>query len=304
MRTRALKSLLLVGLIGCLGVLSGCITAEVKAAGKAVDAARMAGKDKQCPAEFQAAEQMAAQARALCNMCKAQEANAMANEAMTKVNALCPAKPTPAPEPVRTPPPAAAPTASLSAAPASVEQGGCANLNWSTTNASTVAIDSGVGSLDANGSKQVCPSSTTRYTLSATGAGGTRTDSTTVTVTPKAAPAPTARLTIHVNFDTSKWDIRKDDHADLQKAEAFVRKYPNCKIEVDGHTDSRGSDAYNQTLSERRAEAVKKFLLDKGAVTNANITTKGFGKNNPIADNATAKGRAENRRAEILIYCQ
>ena len=133
-------------------------------------------------------------------------------------------------------------------------------------------------------------------------AGGSRSDSASVDVREKAAP--TARLTIHVNFDTAKSDIRKADLADLKKADEFVRKYPTCKIEIDGHTDSRGSEEYNQGLSERRADAVRKYLLDHGAAAADKITTKGFGESSPIGDNATAKGRFENRRADILIFCQ
>ena len=306
MRARRLN-LSLHGLLACvLGILVGCATAEVKSASAALEAARKAGKEQQCPSEFHAVEEMVRQAEALCQVCKTQEANALANDALAKANALCPAKPTPppAPEPVRTPPPpaAAVPTVSLSASPSSVEAGGCANLNWSTTNALSTSIDQGVGAVEANGSKQVCPSSTTQYTLTANGPGGTRSEAATVTVVAK--PTPTDKLTIHVNFDTAKSDIRKADTADLKKADQFVRKYKNCKIEIDGYTDSRGSDEYNQGLSERRADAVKKYHSDHGATASDRITTKGYGESNPIGDNKTRKGQFENRRAEILIFCQ
>jgi OmpA-OmpF porin, OOP family len=247
---------------------------------------------------------MVKQAEALCQQCKTQEANALANQAKAKADALCPAKPTPppAPAPAPTPPPPAAPSVSLSAASTSIDAGACTTLNWTTTNALSTSIDQGVGAVDPNGSKQVCPTGTTRYTLTANGSGGTRSDGVTVNVAAK--PTPTDKLTIHVNFETAKSDIRKADHADLEKAEKFVRKYKNCKIEVDGYTDSRGSDEYNMGLSERRADAVKKFLLDQGATSSDKISTKGYGKSNPIGDNKTAKGRFENRRAEILIFCQ
>jgi outer membrane protein OmpA-like peptidoglycan-associated protein len=151
----------------------------------------------------------------------------------------------------------------------------------------------------------VCPSSTTTYTLTATGPGGSKTSTATVGVAAKAAPPkPTDKLTIHVNFDTNKSDIKKDDLADLQKAEAFVRKYSTCKIEIDGYTDSTGNDKINIPLSERRAGAVQKWLLDHGATASDHITTKGNGASNPVASNKTAKGRAENRRAEILVFCE
>ena len=79
--------------------------------------------------------------------------------------------------------PRPAPAVSFSAAPASVKQGQCATLTWSSTNASNVSIDQGVGKVDPSGSKQVCPASTTQYTISAAGEGGSRTASTTVSVT-------------------------------------------------------------------------------------------------------------------------
>ena len=299
------RTWLRLGAASLLVVLVGCTTAEVRSASAAVEAARAAGKDKECPADFEAAEALVKRAEALCNSCQTKEANALAAEAEAKAKALCPSKPAPAPVAAPEPPRAPSPTASLSAAMSSVEAGACTNLNWSTTNANNISIDQGVGSVDASGSRQVCPSSTTTYTLTATGAGGTRTSMATVAVAAKPAPPkPTDKLTIHVNFDTDKYEIRAADLADLQKAEAFVRKYSACTIEVDGHTDSRGSEEYNQGLSERRAAAVQKWLIDHGATGADKITTKGFGESNPIADNKTVKGRAENRRAEILVFCQ
>ena len=316
MRAHTFRALCLGFLVCTLGFLSGCAEMEyvpggqyffyhkeLPASKRAIEAARSAGKDKQCPAEFQAAEALMKEAYKLYYACRTQEAIAKANEAIAKANALCPPKPTPVPAPAPTAAPVApAPTVSLSASSSSIEAGACTNLNWSTSNATSVSIDPGVGTVDASGSRQVCPTSTTRYTLTATGAGGSRTDSTTVTVTEK--PRPTDKLTVHVNFDTNKFDIRKADIADLEKAEKFVKKYPNCKVEVDGYTDSTGSDAYNQGLSERRAEAVKNWLVEHHDVAADKITAKGFGKSNPVADNKTAKGRFQNRRAEILIFCQ
>ena len=195
---------------------------------------------------------------------------------------------------------------SIAAGPTSIESGACAALTWATANATDASIDSGIGNVPASGSRQVCPTSTTRYTLTANGPGGSRSDSTTLTVSGKPAPAakPTDKLTIHVNFETNKSDIRKADVADLQKAEAFVRKYSACRVEIDGYTDSTGGPKINQPLSERRADAVKAWLLDHGATSADHVSTKGFGAANPIADNKTAKGRFENRRAEILVFCQ
>ena len=309
MRARSLKALLVASLGFAVGLLSGCANMEyvpngqyffyhkeLPAAARAVEAARSAGKDKECPAAFQAAAKLKDEAYALYYACHTQEAIAKANEAIARLGELCP-KVAEAP---KAPPAPPAPTISLSADSASLEQGACTNLTWSTANASSASIDQGIGGVQPSGSRQVCPESTTRYTLTASGAGGSRTESTTVNVVPKPA-APIDRLTVHVNFDTNKSQVRKDDLAELRKAAAFVRKYPGSKISVEGYTDSQGSEAYNQTLSEKRAAAVRTYLLENGATSADRITSKGFGESNPVGDNATAKGRAENRRVEIVI---
>jgi outer membrane protein OmpA-like peptidoglycan-associated protein len=312
MRARPLTKLIQIFVVGTLTVLVGCATdVEVKKARATLESARTAGKATQCPADFKAVEDMVTQAEGMCTNCKYEQADMLAAAAVAKANALCPPpKPTPPPAEVRTvQAPPAAPTASIAVGPSSVDSGGCANLTWATAGATDVSIDSGVGSVGASGSKQVCPTSTTKYTVTANGPGGSSTGSTTLTVNEKGAapapgPKPTDKMTIHVNFDTNKSDIRKSDLDDLQKAEAFVKKYSTCKIEIDGYTDSTGGPKINQPLSERRADAVKKWLLDHGATSGDQITTKGYGASNPIADNKTAKGRAQNRRAEILAFCQ
>ena len=203
-----------------------------------------------------------------------------------------------------TPPPA--PTVSLSASPAMIQQGQCATLLWSSANAASASIDQGVGSVDLSGLRQVCPTTTTPYTIAAAGEGGTRSASTTVTVTPLPPVAPKVidRLTLHVNFDFDKSNIRNADTAELQRAVDFVTKYSGYKISIEGHTDSIGTEKYNQGLSERRAAAVKEHLLKHRVADGARIKSAGYGKSKPIADNSTEKGRFENRRVEILILSE
>ncbi|MGD9811147.1 MAG: OmpA family protein, partial [Sphingobium sp.] len=77
-------------------------------------------------------------------------------------------------------------------------------------------------------------------------------------------------------------------------------EYPPTYIDIYGHTDSDGSDAYNQGLSQRRAQSVADYLSTHG-VQSARMETRGFGETQPIADNATAEGKAQNRRVEIKI---
>jgi outer membrane protein OmpA-like peptidoglycan-associated protein len=213
-------------LVGCSGMekrpqyRSGYLyypTALVNA-DRALDEARMAGKDKKCPEEFNAAKDMVDKAYEVYMACRTDEAIAMAMKATAMAKALCP------------PPP---PTARV--------------------------ID---------------------------------------------------RLTIHVNFDFDKSNIRKADEAELKKAIDFVSKYRGAKVELEGHTDSKGTEQYNQKLSERRAEAVKQYLIKEGAVDSAMISAKGYGESKPIAPNTTKdgkdnpEGRAENRRVEILIISE
>ena len=209
------------------------------------------------------------------------------------------------------------PVVSFSADPAAVSPGKCSTLKWTSVNVKTVEIDQGVGKVAASGSKEVCPAETTQYLLTATGTGGTVIEEASVTVNPPepppppaAAPAPVPgpaparvvidRLTLHVNFDFDKSIVRKADVAELEKAVAFLKKYPDSKVALEGHTDSRGTDKYNMKLSQRRADAVKKYLVDKGEKADR-ITAEGKGEGFPIADNKTEKGRFENRRVEVLI---
>jgi len=116
---------------------------------------------------------------------------------------------------------------------------------------------------------------------------------------PPPPPAPRKIETIsgpHFDFNKSTLradGLRKVDHA----AEAL--KGGTSRVSVEGHTDSVGSDEYNQRLSEERARTVAERLIDQG-VESSRITTKGFGESKPIASNATAAGRAKNRRVEIL----
>lgn len=104
-----------------------------------------------------------------------------------------------------------------------------------------------------------------------------------------------------VLFDTGKFNLRAEAREKLAKFSGIVLAYPSLNVAVEGHTDSTGGDELNQTLSEKRAEEVKKYLTEQGGLPGANITSMGFGKTRPVADNATAKGRQQNRRVELIV---
>jgi flagellar motor protein MotB len=101
-----------------------------------------------------------------------------------------------------------------------------------------------------------------------------------------------------VLFDFNKSTLQPASSGPLQQVAALMAANPALKLEVQGHTDNVGADAYNQTLSEARARAVMKWLTDHG-VAAARLTAKGYGKTMPIADNNTDEGRMKNRRVEI-----
>lgn len=125
--------------------------------------------------------------------------------------------------------------------------------------------------------------------------------------TPAPPPAPEAKpdpckekVTLpDVNFDFAKATIRPDGEKVLTEWEARLEQCSEVHVAINGFTDSIGSEAYNLGLSKRRAEAVRDVLVKKG-IAAERLTTKGFGKANPIADNATAEGRAKNRRVEMV----
>ena len=103
-----------------------------------------------------------------------------------------------------------------------------------------------------------------------------------------------------VLFDTGKYTLKPITQISLAKVSGILQAYPGLKLQVEGYTDSVGSDEYNQKLSENRADAVRNFLLTQG-VQEANITSTGYGKSKPVADNGTAQGRAQNRRVQLVV---
>ncbi|MCL2659043.1 MAG: OmpA family protein [Acidobacteriaceae bacterium] len=103
-----------------------------------------------------------------------------------------------------------------------------------------------------------------------------------------------------VLFDTGKYDLTPTAQSVLSRVATILDQYPGVEIHIEGHTDSVGSDASNQRLSENRAKAVRDFLVKKGFPI-INITAAGYGKRFPVTSNETATGRAQNRRVDILI---
>jgi outer membrane protein OmpA-like peptidoglycan-associated protein len=111
----------------------------------------------------------------------------------------------------------------------------------------------------------------------------------------------TVSLPADVLFDFDKAEIRPDAATALARLATVIRGYPAGRAEIQGHTDAKGNTGYNQLLSERRAEAVKRWLVERESIATDRLATSGFGKSRPVADNQTEAGRQKNRRVEVVV---
>ena len=234
--------------------------------------------------------------------------------------AVAPVEPPPAPAPVVEPAPApkavepapAPPTAALTVTPTTVTKGQGATLNWKSQNASECDVQPGIGSLPPQGARAIVPDSSTTYNLTCTGVGGTATSVAAVTVVVPPAPKPTPAAErfcnkpaiLKINFDVDKSIIKPQYNAELKIVGDFLKEFPKAKGEISGHTDSTASHAHNQKLSERRAEAVGKYIITTFGIDAGRITTKGYAETKPVASNKTKAGKAKNRRIEANFSCE
>jgi outer membrane protein OmpA-like peptidoglycan-associated protein len=124
---------------------------------------------------------------------------------------------------------------------------------------------------------------------------------------PPPAPAPPppppkpAPVFENIYFNENKTNIDPMAAKALDRDGAMLKENPDIKVEIGGHTDSLGSEKANQKMSEKRAESVKKYLMDKFNIPGDRMIVKGYGSKKPIADNGTKEGRAKNRRVELKI---
>ena len=103
-----------------------------------------------------------------------------------------------------------------------------------------------------------------------------------------------------VLFDTGKFELRPIAREKLARLGGIVLAHPGLNLDIEGHTDSTGSDELNQKLSDQRANSVRKYLIEQG-LPETSLIAVGFGKSMPVADNSTAAGRQQNRRVEIIV---
>jgi peptidoglycan-associated lipoprotein len=205
------------------------------------------------------------------------------------------------------PPPAAAqPTVSLQASPTAVEKGDAATLSWTSTDATQLTIAPDIGTVPAEGQKSVTPAASTTYTITASGPGGSATASARITVAtaapPTAEPTQDEIFTREVRdayFDFNKADIRADARTALAQTAQYLRSYPNERVTVEGHCDERGSTEYNLALGDRRASAVKQYLVSLG-ISADRINTVSFGKEKPFCMQSTEDCYQQNRRGHFI----
>ncbi|HEX7880985.1 MAG TPA: OmpA family protein, partial [Candidatus Eisenbacteria bacterium] len=113
----------------------------------------------------------------------------------------------------------------------------------------------------------------------------------------------TGKITIRdINFETAKWTILPDSYKVLEEVGSILVQWPELRVEIGGHADSRGSDEYNLNLSQKRAQAVLDYLIGKfPQITAAQYTARGYGESQPVAPNTTVEGMARNRRVEFKV---
>ncbi len=200
------------------------IHSEMQESDRAVEAARQAGKDKLCPAEFKAAEDAKNHAYDVFRECHTQEGIALAKQATAMANALCP--------------------------PVAEE-------------APLVEV-------------------------------------------PAAEPVPGRSkycISLNIEFDINKAEIRKQYHDEVGRVGDFMKKYPETTAVIEGNTDEVGGDDYNMKLSQRRAESVVNYLVNEFGIDRSRLSAKGYGKSRPIASNTTDAGKQKNRRIDAVIDC-
>ena len=217
-----------------------------------------------------------------------------------------PAASNPAPAAPAPPPPR--PTVTLQASPTFIDQGQSSQLTWSSTNATKVVL--GGESVAPEGTKSVTPEASTTYSITASGPGGDAATSVRITVSPGSHPAEVSAPPLPFDelfrqnvrdafFDYDKYDIRPDARDALARKAEFLRRYPEAKVNIEGHCDERGSLEYNLALGAERAEATKKFLESLG-INKDRMNTVSYGKERPFCTEHDEACWQQNRRGHFV----
>ena len=227
-----------------------------------------------------------------------------------KVTAPTPpvAKETPPPPPS---PPAPAPTISLNASPSAIESGQSTTLSWNSSNATTVTIDNGVGTVEASEAE---PSAPQYLQLSWPGPRAPAAAPLLKRESPsllrrQATPPPPPAISDSeffshsikdAFFDYDQYNIRDDARAALQADARALKERPGIRVTIEGHCDERGSEKFNLALGDRRANAAKDFLVSQG-IDGSRIDTISYGKERNVCEQHNEECWQLNRRAHLVM---
>lgn len=127
-------------------------------------------------------------------------------------------------------------------------------------------------------------------------------------VSPVPAPAGAPErikycTTLDIQFDIDRYDIKHEYEASVDRLGAYMKRYPDTTAVIEGHTDEVGTEEYNMQLSQRRANSVVNYLVERSGIDRSRLQAVGYGKTRPIADNSTEEGKRQNRRIDSVIDC-
>jgi outer membrane protein OmpA-like peptidoglycan-associated protein len=307
---QTLRRLSLFGLILIAGlVAAGCVIREPQAlqdihqARDALDKARQASLSEKNPDKFRELERRYLEIRGVYYACRDDEASRLARQLIADANALGMAVPVAAAPP---PPANRAPTARIQCqAEGETDQPIAFTAEGSIdpdNDRLTYRWDFG----DGDTASFTVPTASDRYTRPGNytvrvtvddGRGGTNTTTCTITIIRRIIMGETKE---RVLFDFDKADLKPAGQQIVAEVVKEMKENPQLRAHLIGHADSTGTDAYNMGLSRRRAEATRNAMVQQG-IPAANITLEARGESQPIASNATAEGRAQNRRVEIIL---
>ena len=205
-------------------------------------------------------------------------------------------QPTPAPAPV-----VAAPVIGITLTPSAValgpgaSQAFTASVSGTPNQAVTWSLQPELGAITASGVYTAPTVIAAAQKVAATAASQADPSKTAAAQITLQAPEK-VEISLAVQFDTAKDVVKPEYDNELQKVAGFLKSYPSAQAQIEGHTDNVGNADYNRALSQRRADAVRKALIDRFGADGGRLTAKGFGPDRPIADNSTPEGRSRNRR--------
>jgi peptidoglycan-associated lipoprotein len=206
--------------------------------------------------------------------------------------------------------PSPSPTISLTASPSAIQKGESTTISWNASNATSVTIDNGIGTVEASGSRTVNPTASTTYSAKAKGPGGSAVAEARVTVTaptaiipPLPAIADSAFFEANIKdlfFDYDQYTLREDARAAMQSNARALAERPGIRITIEGHCDERGSEKYNLALGDMRANAAKDFLVSLG-ISAGRIDTVSYGEERPFCEEHNEECWQNNRRAHLVM---